>query len=102
MFDKVNRHFSRRGKDLSDIATSSATMDGMHDFDSYRYTQKVEKNIDEESFDSAVIDTMIPQQREDIISYKDSDVDYSTPTPVKKAEPDIISSVNDDDDFQEI
>lgn len=106
MFDKVDRKFSRRGKDLNDIATSSATIEEMNEFDSYDKQEEVERNIDEEIFESAAIDSMIQEKDDEIISFKEDDAEVvSEKSDVENTEKDsdiISSKVDDDDDFQDI
>lgn len=112
MFDKIERKYSRRGKDLNDIATSSATMESMVEFDTYEKQEEPVRNIEDEVIMDAAIDSMIPEKpaiQDEVISFKDdfdsfvnSDETISEKVPVHKEEAEIISSQLDDDDFQDI
>ncbi len=110
MFDKIERKYSRRGKDLNDIATSSATMESMVEFDTYEKQEEPVRNLEDEVVMDAAIDSMIPDApaiQDEVISFKEDfeSIETSAPAvekPQRKEEAEIISSQLDDDDFQDI
>ena len=110
MFDKIERKYSRRGKDLNDIATSSATMESMVEFDAYEKQEEPVRNLEDEVVMDAAIDSMIPDApaiQDEVISFKEEFESMSTPAPAveepkRKEEAEIISSQLADDDFQDI
>jgi hypothetical protein len=110
MFDKIERKYSRRGKDLNDIATSSATMESMVEFDTYEKQEESVRNLEDEVVMDAAIDSMIPDApaiQDEVISFKEDFESMETSAPAveklpRKEEAEIISSQLDDDDFQDI
>ena len=110
MFDKIERKYSRRGKDLNDISTSSATMESMVEFDTYEKQEEPVRNLEDEVVMDAAIDSMIPDApviQDEVISFKEDFESMETSAPAveklqHKEEAEIISSQLDDDDFQDI